>query len=143
MCKLSVLILWTALSLSNANAADAVESLDPTVVSPDMYTVLFENEHVRVVEYKIGPGERDNWHAHPPKVSYVVEAGRLQITTAAGESFAVGEERGSVRWLGTVGRHFGENIGERPVRIMFVEVKGADEQPQDLGSYLREEQGNK
>ena len=34
-----------------------------------------------------------------------------------------------------------ENIGEQPVHIMFVEVKGARAQAQDLGSYLREQQG--
>ncbi len=133
------ILLW----LTGAHAETATQpSLDPTVASPDMYQVLFENEHVRVVEYEISPGQRDNWHAHPPKVSYVVTPGRLQITTAEGESFEVGEDEGTVRWLGAVGKHYGANVGDQLVRILFVEVKGAAEERQDLGKYLRESQDN-
>ena len=60
--------------------------IDPVEVSPDMYHIQLENEHVRVVEYQIAPGERDNWHTHPAKVSYVVSGGSLRITTEEGES---------------------------------------------------------
>ncbi len=54
--------------------------IDPVSVSPDKYKVLLENNQVRVVEYSIKPGERDQPHTHPPKVSYVVNGGSLRIT---------------------------------------------------------------
>jgi quercetin dioxygenase-like cupin family protein len=108
---------------------------DPVLVSPTMYTMLLENEHVRVVEYQIGPGEKDNWHTHPAKASYVVSGGSLRITTEEGESFTVDEEVGSSTWFGAVGRHYGENVGKTTVRIVFVEIKEIDAGKEDLSKY--------
>ena len=30
--------------------------IDPVAVSPDIFKILLENEHVRVVEYTLAPG---------------------------------------------------------------------------------------
>jgi hypothetical protein len=40
-------------------------------------------------------GDRDQWHTHPPKVSYVVAGGTLRITTEDGQSFLTDEKSGS------------------------------------------------
>ena len=104
---------------SAATEVDAVNS------SPDKFKVLLDNEHVRVVEYSLLPGERDDWHTHPPKVSYVVAGGKLRITTENGESFLADEQSGTAAWMGSLGSHFAENIGTTPVRILLVEVKAA------------------
>jgi len=45
-------------------AWDGPESLDAVVASPDSHTVLFENEHVRVLEVIIGPGVKEPIHTH-------------------------------------------------------------------------------
>ena len=100
------MLLCAALPLS---ADDTTAELDPVAGSPNMYTVILENEFVRVVEYEIGPGQRDNWHTYPAKVSYVVNPGHLSITTDAGETFEAEELQGSARWLGAIGKHYGEN----------------------------------
>ena len=116
--------------ISAATEVDAVNS------SPDKFKVLLDNEHVRVVEYSLLPGERDDWHTHPPKVSYVkkkkkkkkkknVAGGKLRITTENGESFLADEQSGTAAWMGSLGSHFAENIGPTPVRILLVEVKAA------------------
>ncbi|MGZ8512272.1 MAG: hypothetical protein ACXWWL_02420 [Candidatus Limnocylindria bacterium] len=39
-------------------------SLDPTQTDPDKYAVIFENERVRVLEYKDRPGDRTSPHRH-------------------------------------------------------------------------------
>jgi quercetin dioxygenase-like cupin family protein len=112
-----------------------VGEIDPVVVSPDMYRVQLENRHIRVVDYRIDPGERDNWHTHPAKVSYVVSGGSLRITTQEGESFVVEEITGSTTWFGAVGRHYGQNVGETPVRIIFTEIKNIVAEEEDLDKY--------
>ena len=33
-------------------------SLDPALTNPDHYTVVFENDRVRVLEYRDEPGDR-------------------------------------------------------------------------------------
>ena len=83
------------------------------------------NEHVRVIGPRLLPGERDQWHAHPPKVSYVVTEGTLRITTEDGQSFVTEEKAGSATWMETLGRHYAQNVGKTPVRIVLVEIKGA------------------
>jgi len=109
--------------------------IDPVVVSSSKYKVLLENEFIRVVEYQVNPGEKDNWHTHPAKVSYVVNGGSLKITTEEGKSFVVEEEVNSARWFGAVGKHYGENVGLTPVRIVFVEIKGIKEVKEDLNEF--------
>lgn len=118
------------------NAAPEPAQLDPVALSPDLYTVLLENEHVRVVEYRIDPGRREPWHTHPAKAMYVIEGGTLKITLADGTSFLAEEQAGTAHWMGPVGRHSGENVGTTTVRIVLIEVKSAAGQvpAEDAGS---------
>jgi len=115
------------------------DTLDPVVISPDQYNLRFENEHVRVVEYEVLPGEKEKWHIHPAKVAYILSGGTLKITTENNESFVVNEQEGEVRWQNAVGKHYGENIGDTPIRIIFVEIKSVGEERLDLDAYLKNE----
>jgi hypothetical protein len=48
-------------------------SLDAMVAAPSHHEVLLENEHVRVLDTKLGPGESTPVHTHPwPSVLYVL-----------------------------------------------------------------------
>lgn len=99
--------------------------IDALTASPGNFRLLLENEHVRVLEYTLAPGQRDTWHTHPPKVSYVVTGGKVRVTTEDGKSFIVDEVAGTASWMGALGRHFVENVGTTPVRVVLTEVKGA------------------
>lgn len=57
--------------------------IDPVVVSPHQFTVLLDNEQVRVVEYTLRPGERDQWHTHPPEGSATTTRSSVGIDTVA------------------------------------------------------------
>lgn len=126
------LLLISALLVASQVPAS---ELDPVSVSPDKYSVILENEHIRVVEYRIEPGEKDNWHTHPAKLSYIVKSGTLRITTEEGESFLSEEKAGSARWFGKVGKHYGENIGDTAVQVVLVEIKNIDQKKDDLERY--------
>ncbi len=126
--KITIVIFVLALS-AYTTAQQKPDHIEVTEVSPDIYTVLLENEHVRVLEYLIEPGEKEAWHTHPPKVSYIISGGTLRITTEGGDSFVADEESGNTAWMGAVGRHFGENIGTTPIRIVLVEVKSLANAP--------------
>lgn len=126
-----------SLSLLASPLALARDELDPVAVSPDLYKVLLENEHVRVVEYRVEPGGVEPWHTHPAKVMYVVEGGTLQVTLEDGSTLRSEEKAGEARWMGPVGRHMGQNIGTTPVRIVIVEVKAANNAPAEDAESLR------
>lgn len=112
------------LCLSPEVASDST-SIDALSASPENFKLLLENEHVRVLEYTLQPGEKDKPHTHPPKVSYIVEGGSLRITTGGGKSFVVDESVGHAMWSEEIGEHFVENIGPTPVKVVLVEVKSA------------------
>jgi quercetin dioxygenase-like cupin family protein len=114
-------IAWTGgmPAIGHAQAPDVI------VASPDLYKVMLENEHVRVVLYTLQPGQRDSVHSHPPKVSYVLSGGPLRVHLPGGTVIPVNDTTGSVAWGGPVKSHWVENVGATPVRIVLVEVKAA------------------
>lgn len=119
---------------SQPKIAPAEIATDVVHASPDRFRTLLENEHVRVLQYTLRPGERDQWHTHPPKVSYVVHGGRLRIHLADGSAFDTGETAGTAAWMDSVPRHYAENVGDTPVTIVLTEVKSAVIESGDEGA---------
>lgn len=97
--------------------------LDPVKVSPGIFKILLENEHVRVVQYSLQPGGKDEWHTHPAKSSYVVSGGILKVHLKTGETIVANEKEGTASWMDYVGEHYVENIGNTIVTIVFTEIK--------------------
>jgi hypothetical protein len=95
---------------------------DPTITDPDKYKVVFENERVRVLEYRDTPGEQTSPHEHPDSVMITLSGFRRRLVGADGESRDVTLEPGLVRWLDAQ-VHSGENTGDTPTHVVFVELK--------------------
>jgi quercetin dioxygenase-like cupin family protein len=95
---------------------------DPTTTDPDKYKVIFENERVRVLEYRDEPGQRTSPHDHPDSVMYTLSSFGRRLVGDSGESRDVRLDAGEVRWLDAQ-THSGENIGETPTHVLFVELK--------------------
>lgn len=96
-------------------------SEDPTVTDPQLYRVIFENDRVRVLEYRDTPGSRTHFHRHPDTVMYPLTTFRRKIS-AGGRQVDVDIEAGGVRWVAAQ-EHAGENIGETETHAIFVELK--------------------
>lgn len=98
-----------------------MEIWDPVVTNSDAYSVVFENDRVRVLEYHDEPGHRSTPHEHPDSVMVTLSAFRRRL--AAGDrEVDVELPRGAVRWLGAQ-RHHGENTGDTETHCLFVELK--------------------
>ncbi|HKP71976.1 MAG TPA: hypothetical protein VJT82_03495 [Pyrinomonadaceae bacterium] len=65
---LHVLIVVLALTV----AAKTTRAQDPVKVDPDHYKVLYEDQKLRVLEYKDEPGHRVPKHSHPHYVVVVI-----------------------------------------------------------------------
>jgi hypothetical protein len=96
-------------------------SVDPAETNPDFYTVVMENERIRVLEYRDRPGDRTTPHAHPDSVMITMSAFRRRLIQGD-RTAEVALEAGVVRWLAAQS-HAGENIGETETHVMFVELK--------------------
>ncbi|MCW2714445.1 MAG: uncharacterized protein JWN88_1492 [Frankiales bacterium] len=98
-------------------------SLDPVVTNPDHYAVVFENERVRVLEYKDRPGDETTPHEHPDSVMYTLSRFRRRLSSG-GATRDVELPAGLTGWL-PAQQHSGHNIGDTETHVIFVELKGA------------------
>ena len=99
-----------------STAQDAVQT------DGDKYSVILENERVRVLRYHDNPGDRTSEHAHPDYVLYAESSFSRRLTFPDGRKHEVDVKAGSVGWMkGHI--HIGENIGDTNTDVILVELK--------------------
>src|SRR6266513_1566021 len=97
---------------------------DPAVVNSKTIKVRFENDRVRVLEANLPPGVKEAVHSHPAYVIYVVEGGRYRNYASDGKVTEGEFKTGDVIFREPV-THSAENIGDKPMHFILVELKGA------------------
>lgn len=100
---------------------DTTGSTDPVVTDPDLYSVVFENDRVRVLEYRDTPGTRTCEHSHPDMVIIPLATFRRRLTVGGG-TVEVEKARHDAGWV-PAQAHIGENIGDTATHALFVELK--------------------
>ena len=97
---------------------------DPAKTSPHYYKVLLENDQVRVLEWRLQPGEKEPMHSHPPGVVYELSASKLRITFPDGKTQEATGAAGETFWRGPT-THAIENIGDAEAHAIAIDVKAA------------------
>lgn len=95
--------------------------LDPTRTDPDRYSVVLENDRVRVLEYRDRPGDRTSLHQHPDMVIVPLSTFRRRLTVD-GRTVEVEKVAHEAGWV-SAQSHLGENIGTTESHALFVELK--------------------
>jgi beta-alanine degradation protein BauB len=105
-------------------AADsAAGKMDPLTVAPDMYSLVFENERVRVMQVVFKAGQSIKKHTHSnDHFVYVLEGGQLTITKADGSSSVADLKTGQVVWI-PAETHSAKNTGTTQVKLLVNELK--------------------
>lgn len=107
------------------------DSLDALVAAPRHHTCLFENSRVRVVHTHIPAGDLVPVHTHRwPGIVYVQSGSdfirRDQHGNVLLDSRTVMPTKNSgVQWLEPLPPHSVENIGNREISLIIVELKDA------------------
>jgi hypothetical protein len=96
---------------------------DPVCTDPEKYQVIFENDRVRVLEYRDRPGDKTRPHQHPDSVMFTLSGFQRRLHADQGVRDVV-MKPGHAHWL-PAQTHAGENIGTTPTRVLFVELKDA------------------
>lgn len=104
-----------------------MDYIDPVEVSPGHYTIMFENEHVRVLEMSLKAGEIDNMHSHPSETVYFIRGGKLRVHFADAEAAELEVPDGGVMWH-EPWTHRVENAGSSDVLAVIVENKTGQSQ---------------
>jgi len=121
-----VLAMLAALGVTrDLLAQDAVTS------DPRSFRIVLENERVRVLEYKSGPGLGvcgQGMHYHPDRVTVALTEAKVKITNAQGRTVVREIPPGHV-FFARAETHAVENIGGSGTRIYIIELKGKDWKP--------------
>ena len=74
-----------------------------------------------MLEYTDHPGEVTTPHQHPDSVMYTLSSFRRRLVSGDVQR-EVALEAGTIGWL-PAQQHHGENIGDTPTHVLFVELK--------------------
>jgi quercetin dioxygenase-like cupin family protein len=103
--------------------AVVVYAQSPMTTSPQYYKVLFENDQVRVFEYRLKPHEIEPMHSHPTEgIVYVLTGARLKFTIPDRPPEERSAAAGEVIWREPV-THSVENVGDTEARAIVFDLK--------------------
>jgi len=92
-------------------------------MSPDVYRILAEDEHLRVVEAIWQPGQRDLFHSHPPFSAYLLTDvdGLLMFPNGRNSKVRFAAGKGMVQFADP--SHSFENLSDKTIKMLIVEAK--------------------
>jgi len=96
---------------------------DPVKVDSKHYTVELENDKVRVLRIKYGPGEKSVMHAHPKTVAVFLGNAKFRFGYPDGKTEEGTAKAGQVMYFEPL-EHLPENIGKKPFEVIAIELKG-------------------
>ena len=118
-------------TVSGTQGGEWPDDLDALVAAPDHHTLLYENDRVRVLDARIGPGDQTPVHTHRwPAALYVLswshfvrrdDQGTVLVDSRTVPAF---QDPPPVVWSAPLPPHSFRNVGEADLRIISVEVKG-------------------
>ncbi|HXU37699.1 MAG TPA: antibiotic biosynthesis monooxygenase [Blastocatellia bacterium] len=89
---------------------------------PENYKVRYENDRVRVIDFTLKKGARENFHSHPAHVLYVLAPLKIRFTFPDGRTALREAKPGDVLFSEPV-THASENIGDNDAHGLLVELK--------------------
>lgn len=95
---------------------------DPVKLSPQYYIVRIDNDRVRVLEYRLKPGQKEAMHSHPPGFVYMLADARARVSLPDGSASVIDDHTGDLTWRGPT-THAYENVGNTDVHAIGVELK--------------------
>ena len=102
--------------------AGAAVAQDPVPLYPQNYKVLLENDRVRVLDFQLKKGAKEDFHAHPAAVTYVIAPFKIRFTFPDG-STRIREAKAGEVFYGDALTHASENIGDTDAHGLLIEMK--------------------
>jgi len=112
--------------------SNATSTLDAMNAAPDHHRIMLENERVRVLDTRLGPGETTPVHEHAwPAVLHVLSWSDFVRIDRDGNVLldsgvaGMNPEAGAILWGAPLASHAVRNVGSRELHIIAVEIKTA------------------
>src|ERR1700758_3568438 len=108
-------VLFSAVAVAALMGASVTRAQDPVKVDPKHYTVVFENDQVRVLHIHYGVGEKSVMHSHPDSVAVFLEDQKAKMTHPDGKSEETTGKKGQAIFI-PAGGNQRANIGTGRLR---------------------------
>ena len=95
---------------------------DAVDADPEHYTVEFENDKVRIIRIKYGPGEKSVMHTHAAHVAITLTNGTSRMTLPDGSSEDEDTVAGAANYSDAT-EHLPENLGDGALEVVLIELK--------------------
>ena len=95
---------------------------DAAKVDPKHYTVMSENEQVRILKVHYGPHEKSVMHSHPDSVAVFLTDGTIHFQIPGGKTVDEKVKAGGARYV-PAQTHFPENQTDKPFEVIVIELK--------------------
>jgi len=102
--------------------APVVSAQDAAKVDPKHYTVVSENDQVRILKVHYGAHEKSVMHSHPNSVAVFLTDGKGTFTSPDGKTEPLNFKAGDPQYTPAV-THLPENTGDKPFDLILVELK--------------------
>jgi len=103
--------------------APSLWAQDPVKVDPKHYSVVSENDQVRILKVHYGPHEKSVMHSHPNSVAVFLTDGTSHFTFPDGKTSDMKVKAGDAAYTPAV-THLPEDQGDKPFELILVELKG-------------------
>ena len=117
--RVSSLLCGAALCLG---LTSALAAQDAVKVDPKHYSVVSENDQVRILRARYGPHEKSVMHSHPAGAAVFLSDGKVRFTFPDGKTQDETAKAGDARYTPAV-THLPENAGDKPFEVIVVEIK--------------------
>lgn len=114
---------------------EARRTEDIVAADPGRYSVEFENDQIRVLRIRYGPGEESVPHGHPAGCGVVIKGGTFGFRLPSGEVVTGNARPGTVNCTDAE-VHTPINVGDTEAEFVFFDLKGretfdADQDPRN------------
>lgn len=104
-------------------AAPIALAQDPVKVDGKHYTVMLDNDQIRVLKIRYGPKEKSVMHEHPASVVVFLNNAQVKFTLPDGSKVDGGGKAGDAQFA-DAGKHLPQNVGSVALEGVLVELKG-------------------
>lgn len=109
--------------------------LDALAAAPEHHALRLENEHVRVLDTVIPAGQTTALHTHCWPAVYLIESWSPMVRRDAEGNVTMDSRTATAPaptppyapiWAQPIGPHTLENVGDREIRLVSVEIKSGE-----------------
>jgi hypothetical protein len=113
--------LFACVALLGTPPASAVDAPRSYVASPEVYKVIADDGKTKVILATWQPGQRDNWHSHPPTGVYWLTDCEARVHTPDGNFRDRSNKAGAALVQDAIPSHSFENRGSAECKTIIVE----------------------